>query len=368
MSHAMKMPDLPAQLGYTSDHDLLRKTARRLLDDKCPLARVRALVDDDTGYDDRLLREIAELGWLGLALPEARGGAGLDMLSLALLAEETGRCLLPGPAVPSILAGLAIAEAAPASAHLPALATGETIATVALPWDPDSGATAVADGDGYVVDGVIPHVPWARAASLVITPLAVDREVAVFAIDPAAATVAPEIGIDSTRRADRLELRRLRVGDDALLGDAAAWRRFELRALTLLAAEAVGAAQRILSITRDYAVERTQFNRQIGSFQAVKHPIVDVMIAVEKARSLTYGAAAALDADPDHAELHARAAKVAASDALTFAADRGVQFHGGYGFTWDCDAHFFLKRAIWTAATLGDGTFHRRRIADALAG
>jgi alkylation response protein AidB-like acyl-CoA dehydrogenase len=137
---------------------------------------------------------------------------------------------------------------------------------------------------------------------------------------------------------------------------------------TALAAEAVGAAEATLILTRDYAVDRAQFGRQIGSFQAVKHPIVNVMIAVESARTLAYGAAAAIDHAAGASEIPARMAKAAAGDAFHFAANRAVQLHGGYGFTLDCDVHHFFKRALWVRATLGDAIHHRRHLANELLG
>jgi alkylation response protein AidB-like acyl-CoA dehydrogenase len=129
-----------------------------------------------------------------------------------------------------------------------------------------------------------------------------------------------------------------------------------------------GAADAALCLTRDYAVQRVQFGRPIGAFQAVKHPLVDILIGVESARTLALGAAAALDHQPERAELPARMAKAAAGDAFSLAVRKAVQLHGGYGFTWDCDAHFYFKRALWSRATLGDAGQHRRRLADALLG
>ncbi len=369
---------IPDDFGVTADHDLLRKTARRFLHEHCPMTEVRRLVDDPHGFDPALYREMAELGWVGLGVDDAHGGAGMDSLALALLLEETGRCLLPSPLSSSILAAAALTRAGSTAAHerLPALADGSRIGTVALTepggsWNAgDVASSARRDGDRWRIDGDKTHVAWAADADVIIAAARDGAELGLFAVDRTAdgVTVAAEVGVDSTRRGARVTFAgapatRVDSGDGAAI-----WADVLLRGAALLAAEMVGAAQAILEHTRDYAVERIQFGRPIGSFQAVKHPIVDVMIATEKARSLAYGAAAAIDAGSDQAEPLARAAKAAAEEALSYAADRGVQLHGGFGFTWDCDAHFYMKRALWSAATLGDARHHRRRLAEILLG
>jgi alkylation response protein AidB-like acyl-CoA dehydrogenase len=213
---------------------------------------------------------------------------------------------------------------------------------------------------------------WAGSSALLVAPFTVDGGVALFAIPlpTDGVSIEPEVSVDGTRRTARVVFDGARVASSARLDGegAAALATLHMRGYVMLAAEMIGAAEAMLSRTREYAIERKQFNRQIGSVQAVKHPIVDVMIAIERARSLVVGAAAALDQAPDRAENTARMAKAAATDALRFAVDRGVQLHGGYGFTWDCDAHFFFKRYLWSAATLGDATHHRKHLASALIG
>jgi alkylation response protein AidB-like acyl-CoA dehydrogenase len=187
-------------------------------------------------------------------------------------------------------------------------------------------------------------------------------------------TVAPEIGVDTTRPGARVTFAEARVPAEARLVDvgaddgdgAAALAAIHMRSYALLAAEMLGGAEAVLGRTRDYANERIQFDRPIGAFQAVKHPLVNVMMGVERVRTLVAAAAAALDADPAHAEAPARMAKAAATDLYTFAVGRGVQLHGGFGFTWDCDIHYYFKRALHSAATLGDAKHHRQRLANLL--
>lgn len=370
---------LPKRFGFTDDHDLLRTMARRLLSEKCPITEVRKLLDDDTGFDRSVWNEIAELGWLGLVTAEEHGGAGLDYLSLALVLDEMGRALLPSPFFASVLAGIAIERAGgpeQASTWCSAIASGERIATVALSepggsWDPSVvTATAEADGDGFVLRGIKTHVQWGHVADVVVAPFSLGDEIAIFALPTSGLSIAPEVSVDATRRCARIELEGVRVAGDTRLdrGDAAAWRDLNVRGYALLASEMTGAAQAIFARTRDYSIERVQFKRPIGSFQAVKHPLVNVLIAIEAARSHCVSAAAMLDSNASAAELPARMAKAAAGEALAFAVDRGVQFHGGYGFTWDCDAHLFFKRSLWSSATLGDAHHHRKHVATALLG
>jgi alkylation response protein AidB-like acyl-CoA dehydrogenase len=367
---------LPDQLAWTGDHDLLRVTARRLLAERCPIAEVRRLAGDAAGFDRGLWRELAELGWTGLHLPERVGGAGLDHLSMALLLEESGRALYPGPLLATALGGLAIARAgAPSQASrlLPDIAAGRTIATIALvegasSWQLDAvSATAEPVEDGYRLRGEKVHVPWAQAADLLIAPVRWEGGIALFAVPLAGEgiEVEAEVPLDPTRRIARVRFDGATVPADArLLGAAGGALLSDLLApaLAYLAAEMAGAAAAALDMTCAYARERVQFDRPIGAFQAVKHPLVDVLIAVERARSLALGAAAALDHAPDHALRAARMAKVAAEEALLFASDRAVQLHGGFGFTWDCDAHLYYKRALASAATWGDALHHRRAL------
>jgi len=388
-------PDVPRDFGFGEDHALLRDSARRFLAERCPMSEVRRRVDDPVGHDPGLWKAMAELGWVGLVLPERFGGAGLGALHLALLMEEMGRRVLPSPFFGVLLAGLALERAGDAeqqSRWLPALAAGERVATLAFAepdgsWQAGTGAATAepAAGGGFVLRGTKAFVPAAPSAELVVTPFRVGGgsgagagvgETALFAVElPAAGVrVEAETNVDPTRRTGRVVFDGARVeaaarlrGDDAL----AALRATFAWGQVALAAEMVGAGEALLGTTRDYAVERVQFDRPIGSFQAVKHPLVDMMVGVENARTLVLAGAAALDApdtDLGQAEIAAAMAKAAAGDALDYAARKAIQLHGGYGFTWDCDAHFYFKRSLWARATLGDALHHRRLLADALLG
>lgn len=378
----LEPPKIPPDFGFTDEHELARTEARRFLEERCSISEVRRLADDADGFDAALYRDIAGLGWLGLTLGESLGGLGLDSLHQALLFEEMGRVLLPSPYFASWLALSALGEGgsdAQKRALVPSIAAGERMATLALSepgtsWEPEDVATKAEPSEGgYVLRGVKTHVVFGNAASLAVVPCKEPGgAIGLFVVDlpQSQISVEAETSLDGTRRMSRLTLDGARVAKGARLeGDGlAALRAVHIRAFAMLAAEMCGGMERTLGLTRDYAATRIQFGRPIGAFQAVKHPIVDVMIAVESARSLALGAAVALDRDPDSAEALARSAKGFASDAFVSAAKKGVQLHGGFGFTWDCDVHFYFKRALWCRSTLGDGIFHRRHLAELLLG
>lgn len=378
----MSYPQIPADFGFTEEHEVLRQSARRFLEERCPIAEVRRLAESPLGHDPALWKEIARLGWLGLVLPEAHGGAGLGHLHLALLLEETGRRLLPAPVFAATLAGFALEAAGSAAQRArlePALASGDLVATFALcdtggGWEAgEIEATANARDGGFVLRGVKPFVIAGAEAGLVIAPFRErSGELALFAVDLPArgVSVETEIGVDPTRRSARLVFEDVLVSASTRLetAGAATLHRVHMRGFAALAAEMVGGAESTLLMTRDYAIARKQFDRPIGAFQAVKHPIVDVMIGVELARTHALAAAAALDHEPGSAEIPARMAKAIASEVYPVAVRRAVQLHGGYGFTWDCDAHFYFKRALWSRAMLGDGAHHRRHLAAELLG
>jgi alkylation response protein AidB-like acyl-CoA dehydrogenase len=374
--------DVPSDFGFREEHALLRGEARRFLSERLPIAELRRQVDAGARLDRGLWKEIAQLGWLGLVLPERFGGAGLGWLPLALLMEEMGRRLVPGPFLGSLLAGIALERGgsdAQRERWLPAIASGETIASLALvepggAFEADAvAATADPVDGGWVLRGRKNHVVGGADAGLLIAAF---REpsgrLALFAVDLPApgVTVEDEVSIDPTRPTARVAFDGVRVGPDArLAGEGAATLGDTLvRGCIALAAEQVGGAESVLQLTRQYAIDRKQFDRPIGFFQAVKYPIVDMMCGIELARSLAYGAAAALDAGTPSAEIHARMAKSLAGDVYAQAVHKGVQLHGGYGFTWDCDVHLYFRRALWSRPMLGDAIHHRQRLAGALFG
>ena len=371
--------------GLTDEQEALRKSARDFLTERSTTQLVRTLMEHKTGFDDGLWREMAGLGWMGTAIAEEDGGLGLGMIELAILTEETGRAILPSPFYSSVgLAAPIIAAAAEGTVRkelLGGIASGELRATVALPeaegrWDAAGVKTkAVRDGDGYTITGTKVFVPDAHLANEIVVVARTSRTkdpregISLFVVPTSDAKVKIKQldTIDRTRRLCRVRLSGVRVGADRLLGrEGEAWPVLERaldRAATTLAAEATGVASKVLELSRDYAKERTQFDKPIGSFQAISHKVADMLLLTENARSNTYYAAWALEEGAPDAPLAAATAKVAASDAARVVGQDGIQVHGGIGFTWEHDMHLYYRRAKWCEIFLGDGSVWRERIA-----
>ena len=366
---------MPVRLRYDEEHALLRDEARRWLAERVTPAELRRLAQDARGDAPAWWKQLGELGWTGLTVPEKCGGAGFGAVHLAVVAEETGRKLLPSPLLPTLLAAKLIdlaASAAQRERFLPRIARGEAIASVAHveasgAWQ--AGATTCVLEAGRL-RGAKAHVWAAPMAQLFVVP-ARERasgalRLVVVEANVAGVRVEGDVALDPSRRQGQVRF------DDAacesLAGDGAeaAWTAWQAWAQTALAAEMAGGADAALLMTAAYAQTRVQFDRPIGSFQAIKHPLVNVLIAIEQLRSLVYAAASALDAGEPEAALLARMAKAAASDAYPFACSRAVQFHGGYGFTEDCDAHLYLRRALASRPVFGDAREQRAAIASAL--
>ena len=376
-------PTIPEDFGYGEEPRLLRREARRVLDAECPLSAVRRQIETGAPPDEALWSRAAAMGWLGLAVPEAYGGSDLSMVSLATLMEEMGRALFPAPFLGTLFATLLIRDVATPEQQarwLPAIAEGRLKAAVAAleeegGWDPAAvAATARRDGDRWLLSGAKPLVVDAPSADLLLGTFREPAGVSLFAFDPRAPGVylSPDSLVDLTRRSAHVALADVGVAEGARLGAPggaiAALDRALSRLLVALSAEMAGGADRLLQITVDYAKIREQFGRPIGAFQAVKHPLVDMMIDIELTRSLVYRAAAALDHAPSRAPHLARMAKALASDTCANAAAKAVQLHGGIGFTWECDVHLFFRRAQWCKVAFGDAPHHRKRIAEMLLG
>jgi alkylation response protein AidB-like acyl-CoA dehydrogenase len=312
----------------------LRDAARELLARSASMERVRAALG--TPYDERLWREMAAQGWLALEVPEADGGLGLGFVETVVLAEQVGRYVAPAPFLSTSLVLGAL------RAHDPELAArlagGEAIGATGLAGRPivDAPAAEVI----VVIDG--------------------DR---VTAYRPAE-TVRAEPAMDQTRSLGWVNTE----GQSDELGGAALATALLDRGATGYAAAMLGASERMLEVSVDYAKTREQFGRPIGQFQAVKHRCADMLVDVEGMRSAVYYAAWAIEAGASDASLAASTAKAWASDAARRVMGSALQVHGGIGFTWEHDLHLYLKRAQLDGVTFGDATYHRERIATLLSG
>ena len=352
------------QFGLSESQIILRDSAREFFAGECPMARVRRLTETDTADDPALWSALARQGYTGIIVPEEYGGVGLGVVELVLLMEEAGRALLPGPLFSTVALAGAVLDACSGAAqkqhYLPPICRGDARATLAMlessaSWDPADVELAAKGGR---LTGEKLFVPDAAGADWIVV---VGRE-GVHVVDAKAAGVgiAPMAGLDLTRRLSAVSFSNVPV--ETLEHGAGLARGLQI-ATTALVAETVGGMQRTLDLTVEYAKTRKQFGKPIGMFQAVQHPCADMYLETESARSAAYYAAWALQEQAPDAAVAVSIAKMYASDAGRAVGNRGIQIHGGMGFTWENDLHLYYRRAKSSETTLGDATFHRERIA-----
>jgi alkylation response protein AidB-like acyl-CoA dehydrogenase len=357
----------------TDEQGAIRSTAREFLAARYKSERIRELAGSEHGFETSDWEEMAELGWPGLALPERWGGQGLGIVELAVLFEEMGYALAPSPLLSSTVAGLALAARGSEEQKdrwLRPLAAGEARGTLAL-FDAGTPAAiggfemeAKADGEGVVLDGEKVLVMNAATADFFLVATADGRR-HVVERGAEGISVSAEPSIDLTRRLYAVRFDGVHVAPEATLdGTQEDYLPVLWRACVAIAAESTGIAQRTMEMAVSYAKDRKQFGRPIGSYQAVSHRCAQMLLETENSRSAVYGAAWAADAEPESLPLAASMAKAYASDAGWRVPDASIQVHGGIGFTWEHDLHFFLKRGKANAATFGDAKWHRERVAD----
>ena len=370
------MKNSAMNFDFSDDQKLLRDQARRFLAEKCPSREVRALLESDAGYHRPLWTSIADMGWLGTAVPEAYGGLGLGALELCVIAEQLGRVLAPVPFSSTICtfaeALLLAGSDEQKSRYLPTVAAGELIGTVARADSagavtPKSIRTAfrgskISGTKIAVADGMEADVAIVLART---SDEAGERGLSLVLVDLNAAGVARkrQDSIDPSRK------RAMLTFNDApaeLLGTVGeGWqlqRQILDGAAVLMAFEQVGGADACLAMAKKYALTRHAFGRPIGSFQAIKHRLSDMYVGNELARSNAYYGAWALSSNARELPLAAAAARISATQAFDFAANENVQIHGGIGFTWEADCHLFQKRARGLALALGPQRVWKNRL------
>ena len=360
---------------------MLKTSARDFLEKECPKKLVRDMMDDDKGYSPELWRKMADLGWHGLAFPEEYDGVGSTFLDLAVLLEEMGRALVPGPFVPTVVyAGrtiLAAGNEEQKQRFLPAIAGGETIMTMALlessgDLEPSGIAvTASPSGQDFVINGTKLFVPDAHIADHLICVARTKEGISLFLVDTKSEGLRVEVL--STMTGEKLcevTFSDVTVPGSNLLGELnGGWpvvRNLLDEAIVGECAWMMGGARWALETSVDYAKEREQFGVPIGTFQAIQHKLANVAVEVEGATSIVYYAAWTIDENDPGKTLAASVAKAWCSDAYKHAAFEGVQVHGGIGFTWDHDMHLYFKRAKSSQVAFGDADYHRERIAQLL--
>ncbi|MCP5202483.1 MAG: acyl-CoA/acyl-ACP dehydrogenase, partial [Gammaproteobacteria bacterium] len=339
--------------GFGEDEAMLRDSARKFFADNCGADKIHAQVAGDSDihrpvesiWDKGLWKQITELGWTAVCVPEAAGGVGMPVVAAVALAEEAGKAAFPSPLITTFNSTFAVreCESEAATALLGEIAGG-TSATLAITnqkgsWEP--GDTDVTESGGKL-SGTAYFVQDAQKADVLVVSAKSGDNVSLYRVDPSSnsVTIHADGIIDLTRDQAHIEFN----DAEAVLLETAgaeALAKAMPAILCITAADMVGSGEWLLQTTSEYAKTRVQFDRPLGFFQAVKHPLVNVMLQIDAAKSLTYNAACAVDEEPAEALRLARMAKSAASDMAVFSSSRSVQFHGGIGFTWECFVHLF---------------------------
>jgi alkylation response protein AidB-like acyl-CoA dehydrogenase len=373
-------PEGPVNFAFSEEQEELRRITRQFLESKSPETEVRRLMETTGGYDPAVWSQMAnELGLQSLVIPEEYGGQGFTYVELTVVLEEMGRALLAAPFYSTVvLATNAVLHSGDEAAKkeiLPGIASGETIATLALTepngkWDLSGvEATATKSGDAWTIDGTKMFVLDGHVADVIIVAARTGAGLSLFKVDGDAAglTRTPLATMDQTRKQAKLEFSGVPAtligtdgGAEEVLG-----RVLDL-AVVALAAEQVGGAQKVLDMSVEYAKDRVQFGRPIGSFQAIKHKCADMLLEVESAKSAAYYAAWCAAELNDELPEVACLAKAYCSEAYFHSAAENIQIHGGIGFTWEHPAHLYFKRAKSSELLFGDPTYHRELLAQRL--
>ena len=374
--------------GFSEEQEMLRDATRRFLDNECPSSFVRKMMEDDSAHATEMWKKVAEQGWPAILIDEAHGGVGGSFLDMVVILEEMGRSLLPGPflatallGTPAILAGGSDEQK---NAILPGVAAGETVLSLALAEKSgryDAGGVALAatpKGEDFLLSGEKFFVPDAHVADQIVVVArtgqgaTAEDGISLFVVDAKApgVTVTQLKTVDMTRRQCHVAFQDVAVPAAQVLGQVGAgWpivQRTLDQAMAGLCAEMVGTGQQALDMAVAYAKERVQFGKPIGSFQAVKHKCVDMMVQVENARSLTYYAAWTVDENVPEARQAVPMAKAYCSDMCKTVTSEAIQVHGGIGFTWEHDMHLFYRRGLASEAAFGSAPVHREVVAQEL--
>jgi alkylation response protein AidB-like acyl-CoA dehydrogenase len=371
-------------LRLSEEQELIKAAAREFLEAECPVSHVREMAVDTTGYAADLWRKMAALGWMGVAFPEQYGGLGNGFLDLCLLIEEMGRVRLPSPFLPTVVLGgmpiLRFGSDEQKLEYLPEIASGRRILTYAelepeASWGVhDVCCVAIPDGDGLVLSGTKLFVPYASAADdlLVVARRegANERELILLLVDAASDGITCEpletLGYDHL---ERVTFKGVRVGKRGVLGGVVEARpiveAIDQWGSAAHCAEMLGGAERVLEITLDYAKERRQFGRPIGSFQAVQHHCANMAIDVLGSRFITYEAIWSLDVGRDASEIVSMA-KAWTGKTYRRVSSLGHQIHGAVGYTREHDLHLYFRHAVASDLAFGDVDYHREQVAQQL--
>ena len=376
------------EFGLKEEQEMLKTMARDFLANECPKTVVRELMEGETGFSPELWKKMADNGFLGLVFPEEYGGGGMNFRDLSILCEETGRAVLPGPFISTVLlVGMPILTFGTdeqKQEFLPKIANGEAVCTLAVLeesgdlWAEDIKVRAIRRGDEYILRGTKLFVTDAKAADYILVAARTQRTenpeegITLFMAD------AKEWGVycammqtmDETRKQYEVVFTNVPVSAKNIVGELhQGWpilKQIALWTSAALCAEMVGAGEMVLEMTVNYAKERVQFGVPIGSFQAIKHKCADMLMGLEYSRSLMEWAAEAIKENHPDASMAVSMAKSYCGDTSKKVTDEGIQIHGGIGFTWDHDMHLYFKRVRAADTAFGDSNYHRDLIAKAL--
>ena len=366
-------------MALSDEQAMILDSAKEFCRNKSDITDVRSLLKSATGFNSDVWQEMIELGWTGMTIPEQYGGSEMGIGSAIPLVENMGRYLLCTPFISSTISAEAIIRGGSESQQsrwLPAVAQG-SIGTMALLDNEDWGATdtdciLLQDQNDFILQGKKFLVADAEVADFFIV-LAKQSDSLVLVIVEAsqipASAIEKKTLVDETKRAASVDFSGIKISRSAVLAEGAKiLPDIRLIGALLIAAEATGCAAAALDTIVDYLTTRKQFGRLIGSYQSLKHPTVDVLIQMDSARSFVYHAATLIDQDAldRDTEIACRMSKAQAAEALSFAGDRAVQFHGGMGFTYECDAMLYIRRAQWALHQYGDPQHHRKCLASLL--
>ncbi len=379
----------PKDFGYGVEEQMLRDESRKFFKQYFSELTLMDLVaknpdpdrEPECLWDQKAWKKMVELGWTSLAVPESAGGVGMSAVAVATLIEEAGRTALPAPLIATVNATYVLnaCQTDSANAALEKVADGAA-ASLAITdkkgsWEiDDTDVAASVSGDAATLNGTAWYVQDARKADLFVVKATSDAGIGLYLVpaDASGVTITPDAIVDLTRDQAHITFTDVTVDAQCILArpgkGEAALTAANPAILTMVSADICGAGEWQLQTTNEYAKQRVQFDHPIGFFQAVKHPIVNMMIMIDQARSLVYNAACAIDHQPEESLKCAHMAKASASAMAEFCSSRSVQFHGGMGFTWECFVHLYFKRQVHNQILYGDAMYHRARLADMLIG
>ena len=363
-------------LTFSDEQAMILESAKNFCRDRSDISAVRSLLTSENGYSAEIWSEIVALGWTGIAIPEQYGGSELGIGATIPLVESMGRHLLSTPYISTTIASQALQRGGSEEQKakwLPRMVEG-SVGTLALLDNEDWGAinTSCSLSADFELQGSKLLVNDAAVADLFIVWADYNGAQVLVLVEAAAlpaSALSKKVLIDETKRACNICFNGVKLSAEAILPNSeAALRDSRLIGALLTAAEATGSSAAALDVVVAYLTSRIQFGRLIGSYQSLKHPTVEMLVAMDSARTLIYHAATVVTDEVLNldAEIACRMAKAQATDALLFAGDRGIQFHGGMGFTYECDAQLYLRRALWMQHQYGDAQHHRLHLANLL--